>query len=466
MRYRAVLCAVAGIAVLFTERDCCSDPFTFYDDFEGYANTTQMRVVWDPDSSIFLGQQGSNQYLRYRVAAGSARRASTWINPTGSLMGDNLSAYVRCTAVNSGYAYFYLRSGSYDYRSIARYPLSTGMGWATFSLSDIVPDDFVRFSGKGTPDLSNVNRLGVTFWVNTQGLGYQYMEADNFSVTPEPCALLALGVPCGILTRSMLRRKTRLRPRVVGASLSSALFSQQFPSCPRELWARQGCQEFSPPLRAQCSDLSPAKSESGDWRALCSGWPRFVRVPFFDQSSFSSTSKAGMRGRASARVELAVEPPDATACRSAQNCATFAPGTDKFVPSSAWRTDGTRRQGIFRQLAALFCPSHYPDYPGKNHRSIRNLHQVKTFPQVFSPSWEHADFCPSSPLGWQRSCLPSTGRFAAALTPVDRAKRRAKELTNFDSVAVGTIQVKSLRRTVRGARFDLSFRQSPRDFTR
>lgn len=83
------------------------------------------------------------------------------------------------------------------------------MGWATLTLSNIAPQDFVRFDGKsGTPDLTNVQGLGVTFWVDsTLGLGTQYMEVDNFAVTPEPSVLLTLGVPFLIMSRAILRRR-------------------------------------------------------------------------------------------------------------------------------------------------------------------------------------------------------------------------------------------------------------------
>jgi hypothetical protein len=85
------------------------------------------------------------------------------------------------------------------------------MDWASFSLSDIAPDDFVRFSGRGRPDLSNVSRVGVAFRVNTQGLGCQYVEMDNFSVPPDPPMVLTLGNASAYLGGAVFRRRRRLR---------------------------------------------------------------------------------------------------------------------------------------------------------------------------------------------------------------------------------------------------------------
>ncbi len=210
MRDRAVASAAVGVSLLLAGNVCYSDPFAFQDGFEGYSNNTELRAVWDPDTSIFLGRGGGNQYLRRRVSAGASQRANVWVLPVGDLTGDDLAVDVRCTAVNSGWGYFYVRQGTTNFRSITGYQLSTGMDWATLTLADIVPEDFVSFGGGSRrPNLANVSRLGVTFWVNTSGLGTQYMEADNFVVTSEPSVLLTLGAPSLFLTWQIRRRWAR-----------------------------------------------------------------------------------------------------------------------------------------------------------------------------------------------------------------------------------------------------------------
>jgi len=213
MRRKTVISAVVGSALLLTAEICHPDPFTFQDNFEGYANDDELKAVWDADWDISLGSQGGNQYLQGEVSpAGKNIKLHVWTAPTGDLTGEDLSADIRCTEVNSGYAYFYIQESWNDYRSIIGYPLSTAMDWATFTLSNIGPEDFVTFwEGTETLDLTNAQRIGLTFWVNTHKLGTQYMEVDNFAVTPEPSTLLILGPPVLFLSRAILRRRKRRR---------------------------------------------------------------------------------------------------------------------------------------------------------------------------------------------------------------------------------------------------------------
>ncbi len=200
------------MGILFAAKVCHADPFTFRDDFETYSSPGDLKGVWDPNGQIYLGAESENQYLRLRMERDEDTRANVWISPKGDLTGEDLTSNVRCTAVNSGYAYFYVRQADTDYRSVLGYALSTGMNWATFTLSDVGPEDFVRFDGgTGNPDVTEANRLGLTFWVDTQGLGWQYAEVDNFAVTPEPSALLTLGIPSLFLSRAILRRRQRSR---------------------------------------------------------------------------------------------------------------------------------------------------------------------------------------------------------------------------------------------------------------
>jgi hypothetical protein len=208
MRCGKALWVFLCLTVLLTGRVSRSDPFSFRDDFEGYHNDGELHDVWDPDNKIGLGQEGDNQYLRGHITPPSTQaRLNVWILPTGDLSRQDLAADIRCTAVNSGYAYFYILDGGVDYRSVARSPLSTGMPWTTLLISSIVPGDFVRFDGgSGTPDLTASDGLGVTFWVDTKRLGSEYVELDNFSVTPEPSVLLTLGLPCALLSRAILRK--------------------------------------------------------------------------------------------------------------------------------------------------------------------------------------------------------------------------------------------------------------------
>lgn len=222
MSWLAMFLAALCIALFWVGNVAYGDPLTYRDDFESYSNNSELRDVWDPDSRVTLGQQNGNQYLRRRVAPSAGDRAEVWVCSSLGLEGGDLDSEVRCTEVNSGYAYFYVREGGFDYRSVIGYPLSTGMNWATFRLSDIAPEDFIEFDGgSDKPDLTAPERLGLTFWVNTDKLGAQYMEVDNFAVAPEPSVLLTLGLPCVFLGRTIFRNRRReARPEMKRGALS------------------------------------------------------------------------------------------------------------------------------------------------------------------------------------------------------------------------------------------------------
>lgn len=126
MKYSVLVRIVLGLLVLMAGNVARSDPFTFQDDFEGYTNDADLRAVWDPDWRITLGAGGGNHYLRAQVEEGVVMKVNVWIVPSGDLTGQELIAGIRCTAINSGNAYFYIPGTPKDYRSVSGVPVSTG----------------------------------------------------------------------------------------------------------------------------------------------------------------------------------------------------------------------------------------------------------------------------------------------------------------------------------------------------